>query len=224
MRIIGHRGCAGLELENSMAALRRASSMGLDGVEFDVRVTSDRELVLCHDKSLSRVSDNSTPIANMTLEQVKRIKLNNGEAVPTLTEALSVLGGMNVVIEAKDNGVATELQAAVSQFPKLAVSYLTFRRQLALDLKRDLPDAKIYLATLWKPLTALRFIKKHQLNGLAVHFAGMNWLTAWLCRRQKLDVVVYTVNRRWLAKFMNYYYPSAGIASNYPDRISSGSK
>ena len=63
MKIIGHRGAAGLELENTLPSIRMAIELGVDGVEFDVRITADRQLVLCHDDNTSRMSNVDKKIA-----------------------------------------------------------------------------------------------------------------------------------------------------------------
>ncbi len=59
MKIIGHRGVAGLALENTLPGLELARLLGVDAIEFDVRMTNDEHIVLCHDNSLSRVADSS---------------------------------------------------------------------------------------------------------------------------------------------------------------------
>jgi len=47
--IIGHRGAAGLAPENTLAAFARACELGVDGIELDVLVSADGELVVHHD-------------------------------------------------------------------------------------------------------------------------------------------------------------------------------
>ena len=59
MQVIGHRGAAALAPENTWASFDRALSIGADAIETDVHSTSDGELVLIHDKNLSRTTDGS---------------------------------------------------------------------------------------------------------------------------------------------------------------------
>lgn len=52
-KIIGHRGCAGLFPENSLAACRHAIELGLDGLEIDVQLSADDEIIVYHDLTIN---------------------------------------------------------------------------------------------------------------------------------------------------------------------------
>ena len=56
MKIIGHRGAAGLALENTLPGIELARLLGVDAIEIDVRKTKDNQLILCHDADLKRVA------------------------------------------------------------------------------------------------------------------------------------------------------------------------
>ena len=56
-KIFAHRGASGYAPENTLEAFELAVRMGADGVELDVHMTKDGELVVAHDEQLSRVSD-----------------------------------------------------------------------------------------------------------------------------------------------------------------------
>jgi glycerophosphoryl diester phosphodiesterase len=84
--IIAHRGAAGYEVENSLAAFRAAGDLGADAVELDIHSTADGALVVHHGHT---VADHH--IAHCTLEDVRAHPLANGEPIPTLREALAVI-------------------------------------------------------------------------------------------------------------------------------------
>jgi glycerophosphoryl diester phosphodiesterase len=52
--VVGHRGVAGHEPENTLRSFRRALEFGVDGIELDVRLSADGELVVFHDATLRR--------------------------------------------------------------------------------------------------------------------------------------------------------------------------
>ena len=54
-----HRGASAYAPENTMAAFEKAVEMGADGIELDVQLTKDGELVVIHDETIDRVSDGS---------------------------------------------------------------------------------------------------------------------------------------------------------------------
>ena len=96
-RIFGHRGASGYAPENTIEAFRLAAEMGADGVELDVQMTRDGELVVAHDETVDRVSNGSGRIAGMTLRELKKLRFNRmhpeyGEAeIPTLKEVFELL-------------------------------------------------------------------------------------------------------------------------------------
>ncbi|PWW21035.1 glycerophosphoryl diester phosphodiesterase [Geodermatophilus normandii] len=85
-----------------MQAIRVALEAGADGVEVDVRATSDGVLVLAHDPDLSRVlglGPGTGPVVDLTpFAALRRLRLPNGECVPTLTEALDLAARRHAVV------------------------------------------------------------------------------------------------------------------------------
>lgn len=95
--IIAHRGASGYEYENSRAAFRRAVLLDADGVELDVHATDDGAIVVHHDPELPQLG----PIGQLTLADVRRAKLRNGETLPLLSEVLDIVGERDVWVEIK---------------------------------------------------------------------------------------------------------------------------
>jgi len=69
--VIGHRGAARTAPENTLAGLRRAKALGCDWVEFDVRLTGDGALVLCHDPLLDRTTSGSGLVSAQSLAAIE---------------------------------------------------------------------------------------------------------------------------------------------------------
>ena len=57
---IAHRGFSGKYPENTMLAFKKAIEAGADGVEFDVHLTKDGEIVIIHDERIDRTNSNSS--------------------------------------------------------------------------------------------------------------------------------------------------------------------
>ena len=55
--IVGHRGAAGYAPENTLASFKLAIDIGCDRTELDVPLTKDKQLVVIHDKEVSRLTD-----------------------------------------------------------------------------------------------------------------------------------------------------------------------
>lgn len=103
--IIGHRGARDLWPENSLDGFRRTRALGIEGVEFDVHVTRDGELVVIHDPTLERTTEGHGLVAEKTAAELAATKLREagGAGVPTLEQVLDVFAGsgMELHVEIK---------------------------------------------------------------------------------------------------------------------------
>lgn len=71
MKIYAHRGSSITHPELTLAAYKAAIDDGADGLECDVRLTKDNQLVLWHDPDLLRVAGNAARIADSTFNEIK---------------------------------------------------------------------------------------------------------------------------------------------------------
>lgn len=219
MRIIGHRGAAGLELENSRSSIKKAKELGVDGIEIDVHLTKDGHLVLCHDADLSRVSSSNAKISSLTLAELKKIKLNNGETVPTLKEALKITGSTWTIIEIKQNGCAEELLNTLEDFPNSNVTIASFHHNFARELENKAPELSVFLAEKTRPTEIIRIVRTAKADGLDLNAWLLNPLTYWLAKRHNLDIMVFTINSPFIARFIHLLYPDVAICTDRPDRL-----
>ncbi|MEK4523351.1 glycerophosphodiester phosphodiesterase [Psychrobacillus sp. FSL W7-1493] len=97
MKIYAHRGSAGTHPENTISAFKAAAALPIFGVEFDVHMTKDGELVVIHDEKIDRTSNGQGFIKDMTLSQLEAYDFGawysqkcRGEKIPTLREVLYV--------------------------------------------------------------------------------------------------------------------------------------
>ncbi|WP_461211394.1 glycerophosphodiester phosphodiesterase [Desulfocurvus sp. DL9XJH121] len=99
-----HRGYSARCPENTLPAFRAALDAGVHGVELDVNLSRDGELVVIHDETLDRTTSGAGPVAALTLAELKGLDAGSwfgpdfaGVRLPTLEEALDVLGGKLLV-------------------------------------------------------------------------------------------------------------------------------
>ena len=71
-RVVAHRGASEVSPEHTLAAYRRAVDAGADGLECDVRLTSDGHLVCVHDRRIDRTSNGRGVLSTMSLEELER--------------------------------------------------------------------------------------------------------------------------------------------------------
>lgn len=101
---IAHRGLFSPDQsipENSLAAFSAAAEKGY-GVELDVHLTADNQVVVFHDESLSRMCHADVSIEKLTLEELRQYRLaGTKEIIPLLSEVFAVLKSLPVVLEVK---------------------------------------------------------------------------------------------------------------------------
>ena len=97
-----HRGLHyGQIPENSLAAFKEAAKQGY-GVEFDVHLTKDKQLVVFHDDTLLRMTGEDIPISNLTYAELSEYRLKNtDEKIPLLQEVFEALGDVPILCEIK---------------------------------------------------------------------------------------------------------------------------
>ena len=113
--IIGHRGAAGLEPENTLRSFRRAVELGVDAVELDVHWVHN-ELIVIHDDTLERTTSGSGSLYSISLADLRELDAGAGERIPTLTESLDLLlADCAVNIELKGPGTAIAVASLLRQ-------------------------------------------------------------------------------------------------------------
>lgn len=98
VQVWAHRGASGYAPENTMEAFSLAIVQGADGIELDVHLTADGEVVVAHDETVNRPSDGTGRIAALTLAELKALNFNRPKPryapvarIPTLAEVLALL-------------------------------------------------------------------------------------------------------------------------------------
>ena len=214
--VIAHRGASRVELENTLAAFRAAAGQGADGVELDVHATLDGEIIVLHDPSIMGL-----PIAQARMRDLSQLKLLNGEPLPTLAQALDVIGPLKAFVEVKvldprwDERLLETLERgpnpsgyAVHSFAFHVVRRLREKRPNlptgvlsevpTRDPKQTLDDAKAQ--TLWQEHTTLEESLVEAVHGLGA------------------SVIAWTVdNPSEMEQLVSWGVD--GICTNHPERV-----
>lgn len=101
---VAHRGANRRAPQNTIPAFQAAIERGADGVEFDVQMTKDRQLVICHNFMVDETSDGFGLISNKTFDELRALDFGSwfspafaGTKIPTLKEVLDVVKDMKVL-------------------------------------------------------------------------------------------------------------------------------
>ena len=104
MKIFAHRGYSGLFPENTMIAFKKANEAGAYGIELDVQLTKDGEVVIIHDEKVDRTTDKSGFVEDFTLQEIQQLHagmiLDSAapfEKIPTFEEYCRWVKGTDLV-------------------------------------------------------------------------------------------------------------------------------
>ena len=97
MKIFAHRGYSKKYPENTCIAFQKAAELDIFGVEFDVHLTTDHQLVVIHDETIDRTSTGTGFVKDMKLAELKKYDYGSwlgeqfiGQKIPTLREVLTI--------------------------------------------------------------------------------------------------------------------------------------
>jgi glycerophosphoryl diester phosphodiesterase len=100
---IAHRGFSKMYPENTMLAFRKAVEAGCDGIELDVQLTKDNQLVIIHDENTRRTTNRSGLVKDYILSELRCLDASNGfegkfgfNPIPTMNEYFEFIKDKNV--------------------------------------------------------------------------------------------------------------------------------
>lgn len=243
LRVIGHRGAAGVAPENTVPSFERAVRAGADAVELDLHGTRDGHLVVIHDPEADRTTDGTGPVEEMSLSDLRALDAGyrfttdrgktfpfrgRGVRIPTLEEALDAVAPLPVVAEIKS---ARAGRALADRLPGSAA-----RDRLLVGgfSRREVEPAGA--AARWRcayteELRPYVLLGKLGLAGLAVprvDAAMVPERRGWMrvvtprfvrrCHRDGIGVFVWTVNRAPdMRRLLDWGVD--GLLSDFPGRV-----
>ncbi|MBA4601198.1 glycerophosphodiester phosphodiesterase [Thermoactinomyces mirandus] len=232
-KVFAHRGFSGIAPENTMAAFEKALEAQADGIELDVHLSRDGELIVMHDEKVDRTTNGSGWIKDLTLAELKQ--LDNGswfgkdyenETVPTLAEVLELVGDSDLAvnIELKNTiipypGLEQKVIREVERFQMQDRVILSSFRHDSLQLVKKICPAMqvgaLYACGMVDPWVYAGYLG---VDAIHPHYLAATEEIVAGCHRHGIRVRPYTVNEEEDMKCLI----SAGadaIITNYPDRL-----
>ena len=215
--VIAHRGDSSQALENSLEAVHRALALPADMIELDIRKSRDNVLYVMHDKLTGRTAEKNIDIERATSEAIGKVKLKNGEPIPTLTDVIkAVAGSAGLNLEIKSDGAGLLLtQYFASSDYKGYVLLSSFKEdevRSAHHILPSLPTAVVF------DVFAVRNVSKYKTRGYKIISLRKNRVNEKLlaaCHEQGIEVYVWTVDEEdEMRQFISW--GADGIYSNKP--------
>lgn len=222
-KILAHRGASAHAPENTMAAFQLAYDQGADGIELDVMLTKEGQVVVIHDDTVDRTTDGSGKVRDMTLEHLQSLDAGDGQRIPTLGEVLERFGGRFLInIELKnyismlDALPLKVLDLLKTQHVDASVLLSSFNPFNLLRIHRRLPQVEVGLIT--QPKMAERWIwRLFPHDALHPHFSDVDQQLVSSLHADHRKINVWTPDdpaeiRRLALLGVD------GIITNYPQR------
>ena len=123
MNIWAHRGCSQCYPENTIISFEKAMEIpGLTGIELDIQLTKNGELVVIHDERVDRTTDGIGFVRDYTLKELKSLHIHTGkeepEHIPTMREVLDLLEpSLKAYISDDNTGIRLNIELKTGVYP-----------------------------------------------------------------------------------------------------------
>jgi len=228
-----HRGASAVCPENTMAAFHRSLELGATGIETDVQMTKDGQLVLIHDEILNRTTNGTGYVKDRTMEELRALDAGSwfaaefaGAKLPALTELLELLQGTDIIlnIELKNGvflypGMEEKLIAAIRAFNMSGQVILSSFNHYSLaychSLAPEIRTGILYMEGLYRPWDYAATLGASALH--ANHYAVLPEFVKEAAARG-IDYHPFTVNDPQRMEALIEAGVS-GIITDYPDLL-----
>lgn len=216
MQVLGHRGAAGSAPENTLLGFAKALELGADGFEFDVQLTRDGAVVICHDERIDRTSGGIGWLKDFSLKELKKfnfgVRFDVYAPIPTLEELLDLVSDVSQMPQTKKLILNVELKSGLFPYPGLGDKVVerlaaygmldraiisSFDHVRLQEISRRYPGAEtgvLYASGLLRPWQYAEMLGAKHLHP---HWAFADKEVVDTAHSRGLGVNVWTVNETW---------------------------
>ncbi|GIN73518.1 glycerophosphoryl diester phosphodiesterase [Bacillus sp. J14TS2] len=231
--ILAHRGASGTKPENTMEAFIAAERAGADGIELDVQLTSDGEIVVIHDTTVDRTTNGSGLVKDFTRSSLQSLKANHhfkhyfkkACKIPTLTEVFDWMQENECLcnIELKNNIIPYEeleekVAALINKYSyEKRIIISSFNHSSLQKMKGICPaveTAPLYNHHIYKPWEYAAIL---QANGIHPKLKILTDDIIKTTLEFGVDVRPYTINKRRDMKRL-FQLRCSAIITDYPEK------
>ena len=150
--IWGHRGASGYAPENTLDSFAKAVELHADGIELDIQLTKDGQIVVCHDEFIDRTSTGKGFLKDYTLEELRQFDF--GKVIPGYGHAdIPLMSEVFELIRPTDLTINIELKTGVFDYEGIE------EKILAMTEKGSLPS-ELHLLVKWEGFSGAEYVAK----------------------------------------------------------------
>lgn len=222
---IGHRGAKGHLAENTLESFQWAIDFGVDGIEFDVHLSADGEIIVIHDETLDRTSNGSGLVKEMSAIELKALRIEKKYEIPILHEVFDIVNRnclINIELKAAETAqpVVDLIESYVLEkgwkYTDFLISSFDWPAlQTVRDLHAEIPLGVLTSTDLDLAVSFAKFIKAETIHSYFHLLTAENTLEM---QRQQLKVFSWTINEPEDIQKIKSFKVN-GIITDFPDRI-----
>lgn len=228
-----HRGFSGKYLENTMEAFNAAYEAGADGIELDVQLTQDEEVIIFHDATLDRLTNTTGWIAEWTAQELSNVRMPHETeegikqyTIPTFTDYMEWVQDKEMItnieiksITSEGYGLERKVLQSIHDFgveEKVLIS--SFHKDALLRVKENDPTMECGLLTPGCNSKILRLTQALGVEYIHPHYTSITKPLVREAERLGLEMNVWTVNDGYALEKMISLNP-LGIITDHPERL-----
>ncbi|WP_300485728.1 glycerophosphodiester phosphodiesterase family protein [Flavobacterium sp.] len=222
---IGHRGAKGFLAENTLESFSKALDLGANAIELDVHICATGEIVVIHDFTVDRTTNGFGEVHQLSLSELKKLKVEALYAIPLLEEVLDLVAGKCWVnVELKGHGTAEPVAELIQhyvtekgwRYKDFVVS--SFQKEELKRIKKINPEIPIGILTQASVEQAIHWAEQLSAQAIHPHFSLLTEDNCKEAQAKGYAIFTWTVNeeddiRRVKALGVN------GVISDYPNRL-----
>jgi glycerophosphoryl diester phosphodiesterase len=222
---IGHRGAKGYEPENTFVSFQKALDMQVDGIELDVHLSADGEIIVIHDETIDRTTNGKGFVNELSLRELNAFRIDGKYEIPTLKEVFDLVNqDCFINIELKSYEATDKVVSLIEKYvAKRAWKYDRFlvssfdwnALQQVAFLNDQIP---IGVLTETDLDLALAFAKFIQAKSIHPHFHLLTKENTAQMQEKGLQVFPWTINELEDIQKIKTFNVN-GIITDFPNRI-----
>jgi len=222
--IIGHRGAKGFP-ENTLESSQKAIELKCDGIELDVHLSVDGEIIVIHDDTVNRTTNGKGFISELSLSEIKALRIDGEYQIPTLTEVFELADKKCFI------NIELKSESTVEPVIKLIEKYVSekgwnynhflvsaFEWNHLKKIHYINPEIKLGVLTETDLHLAIAFAETVNAKSIHPHFHLLTAENTLQMQQKGFKVFPWTVNEPSDIKKIKSFKPN-GIITDFPDRI-----
>lgn len=231
--VFAHRGFSGIAPENTLIAFQKALDLGANGIELDVQLSRDGEIMVIHDEKIDRTTNGEGLVVQHTAAQLQQLDAGSwlaseyaGATIPTLAEVLDLVKDYPITlnIEIKTGiidyqGIEEKVLKLIDQYgfaeQTIYSSFNHYSMKMVKDLDSTARVGLLYVGGLYEPW---EYAKKLGADAIHPLWYNIRPELVQLSHAAGIKVNTYTVDQEQDLRLM-VQCGVDGVFTNYPDRL-----